>query len=196
MNIFFLDRDIRRAARYHCDQHIVKMPLETAQILCAVLHRYGIDAPYKATHVNHPSVLWAGDSAAHYHWLCKFGRALCAEYTYRYGRLHKCEGVIESLLPNPPLPDGGCSDPPQALPEGYRGDDVIAAYRKYYRADKAVFAGKGPAKWTRRRRPSFMNMAASALSDLSAKSARTLPAGRKKWPRPNIPDDADRGDIN
>lgn len=156
MNIFFFDRDLHRAARYHCDQHIVKMPLETAQILCAVLHRYGIDAPYKATYAKHPSVLWAGDSAAHFHWLRKFGLALCAEYTFRYRRRHNCEGVIESLPPDPPLPDQGWSDPPQAMPEGYRGDDAVIAYRKYYRADKAVFAGKGPAKWTGRRVPPFM----------------------------------------
>jgi len=159
VNIFFLDRDMGRAARYHCDQHIVKMPLETAQILCSVLHRYGIDAPYMATHAKHPSVLWAGDSAAHYRWLREFGKALCGEYTVRYGRRHKCEDVIDSLPADPPLPNRGWSDPPQAMPEEYRGEDAVAAYRRYYRADKAVFAGKGPARWTGRRVPPFMKMA-------------------------------------
>lgn len=162
MNIFFLDRDIHRAARYHCDQHIVKMPLESAQILCTVLHRYGIDAPYKATHAKHPSVLWAGDSAAHYHWLRKFGTALCGEYSFRYGRRHKCEDVIGSLPRDPSLPDHGWTDPPQALPDIYRVDDVVTAYRSYYRAEKAVFAGKGPARWSGRRVPPFMK------GDLSA----------------------------
>ena len=161
MNIFYLDRDINRAAQFHCDQHIVKMPLESAQILCAVLHRYGMDAPYKATHAKHPSVLWAGDSVAHFQWLYDFGIALCVEYTYRYGRQHKCEGVIGSLPTMPSLPDLGWSDPPQAVPEDYRGDDVVAAYRAYYRGEKAVFAGKGVAKWTNRDVPSFMAIQAT-----------------------------------
>jgi hypothetical protein len=55
MNIFFLDTDPEAAAVMQCDKHIVKMPLETAQMLCAVYHRYGEPAPYKLTHANHPS---------------------------------------------------------------------------------------------------------------------------------------------
>lgn len=151
---------MRRAARYHCDQHIVKMPLETAQILCAALHRHGIAAPYKATHAKHPSVIWAGDSAAHFAWLRDFGLALCSEYSFRYGRRHKCQDVIESLPEDPPIPDKGWTDPPQAMPEEYRDDDAVTAYRRYYRGDKAQFAGKGPAKWSKRRAPSFMKKVA------------------------------------
>ena len=156
MNIFFLDRDIDRAARYHCDQHIVKMPLETAQILCTALHRYGIAAPYRPTHAKHPSVLWAGDSAAHFKWLRRFGKALCAEYSVRYGRRHKCEDVIDSLPDDLPMPDAGWTDPPQVMPDTYKGDDAVAAYRAFYRGDKASFAGKGPAKWSGRQVPGFM----------------------------------------
>ena len=147
---------MRRAARYHCDQHIVKMPLETAQILCTALHRYGVEAPYRPTHVKHPSVLWAGDSADHFRWLVRFGKALCAEYTFRYGRRHKSEDVLDHMPDNLPMPDTGWTDPPQAMPDIYKGDDAVAAYRAFYRGDKAVFAGKGAAKWTRRRVPKFM----------------------------------------
>lgn len=156
MNIFFLDRDIECAARYHSDQHIVKMPLESAQILCTVVRRYGGEAPYKATHAKHPSVIWTGDSAPHFAWLCKFGTALCREYSFRYGRRHKCEDVIEQLPRDLAMPDAGWVDPPQAVPEIYQGDDVVAAYRAYYRGDKASFAGKGAAKWSRRDVPPFM----------------------------------------
>ena len=40
MNIFYLDSDIERVVQFHCDSHVVKMCLETAQILCTALHRY------------------------------------------------------------------------------------------------------------------------------------------------------------
>lgn len=151
MNIFYLDRDIGRAARYHCDRHAVKMPLETAQILCAVRNRYGVPAPYRLTHGKHPSVLWAGDGRAHFDWLARFGKALCAEYTWRYGRRHASEDVIDAVSAPPDMPGIDWCDPPQAMPDAYKQADTVAAYRAFYRAEKAGFA-----KWTRRRVPAFM----------------------------------------
>ena len=38
MNIFFLDWDTEKCAKYHCDKHVVKMILETAQLLCGAPH--------------------------------------------------------------------------------------------------------------------------------------------------------------
>ena len=80
MNIFYLDPDPEVAVRYHCDQHVWKMPLEYVQILCTALHRYGLEAPYKPTHAKHPSVLWAGDNLAQWQWLRDFAGLLFAEY--------------------------------------------------------------------------------------------------------------------
>lgn len=159
MNIFYLDRDIDRAARFHCDKHIVKMPLETAQILCTALHRHGIAAPYLPTHAKHPSVLWAGDSLDHYRWLVRFGKALCAEYTRRYGRRHGSESVIDALPDTPPIPTAGWTDPPQAMPDGCKRADAVEAYRAFYRAEKADFA-----KWTGRRVPAFMKAGPEAAN--------------------------------
>lgn len=156
MNVFFLDRDPATAARLHSDQHVVKMVLETAQILCAVLHRYGIASPYRPTHARHPSVLWTGDSLAHWHWVRRLGLELGLEYTFRRDRVHASAEVIAGLPESPPIPDRGWVDPPLAMPDSYRGDDAVAAYRSYYRAEKAVFPGKGPATWGRRGRPDFM----------------------------------------
>lgn len=68
MNIFFLDRDIRRGVRHHSDRHVVKMALEMAPSLCSALWRHGVAAPYRQTHPNHPSVLWTGDSLSHHCW--------------------------------------------------------------------------------------------------------------------------------
>jgi len=151
MNIFYLDRDIDYAVRYHCDSHAVKMSLETAQIRCTALHRIGEPAPYKSTHAKHPSVLWCGDGLAHYQWLIRFGRALCAEYTYRYGRHHASEAVIDTLPDTPPLPDTGWTDPPQAMPDEFKRPDPVDGYRAFYVGEKAHFA-----KWMERPVPFFM----------------------------------------
>ena len=156
VNIFFLDRDPGTAARLHSDQHVVKMVLETAQILCAVLFRHGIAAPYKPTHARHPCVLWTGDSLSHWRWVRRLGLELGAEYTYRRDRVHASAAVIAALPESPAIPDLGWRDPPQAMPDAYRGADAVAAYRAYYAAEKSHFAGKGPATWTRRPRPAFM----------------------------------------
>lgn len=156
MNIFFLDRNPFLAAAYHSDVHVVKMPLEAAQMLCTVLHRIGLTAPYRPVHHRHPCVLWAAASLHHFRWLKYFGGVLCNEYEYRRGRRHACQDVLEGMPALPPLPDAGWSDPPQAMPEPYRRSDPVAAYRAYYAAEKASFAGKGPACWTGRPVPAFM----------------------------------------
>lgn len=70
MNIFVLDYTPQKAAEYHCDKHVVKMILESAQILCAVHHKNGdSNVPYKLTHKNHPCTIWAGESRSNYLWL-------------------------------------------------------------------------------------------------------------------------------
>ena len=37
MNLFYLDEDLDKCAEYHVDKHIVKMPLEVAQIMCTTI---------------------------------------------------------------------------------------------------------------------------------------------------------------
>ena len=156
MNIFFLDRDPTLAAQSHSDQHVVKMVLETAQILCAALHRYGIAAAYKPTHSRHPCVLWAGDSLAHWQWVRRLGLALGEEYTFRRNRRHASATVIAGLSETPDIPDTGWNDPPQVMPDVFINHDPVVAYRAYYAAEKNHFAGKGYASWTSRARPTFM----------------------------------------
>jgi len=151
MNLFFLDREIDNAVKYHCDKHVVKMCLETAQLLCTSLDRYGMVGPYKPTHKRHPTALWTGDSIDHYLWLRVFGLTLCREYTWRYRKVHASANVIETLPVDPPFPDAGWKDPPQAMPEKFKGDDPVGAYRRFYKAEKSRFA-----LWTRRPIPKFM----------------------------------------
>ena len=84
-----------------CDAHVVKMPLELTQMLYAVwdgeTHPSWTLPSYKVTHRNHPMTRWAGSCVAAYKWMLEHGRALCVEYTERYGKQHKCELHIEQL---------------------------------------------------------------------------------------------------
>jgi hypothetical protein len=149
MNIFYLHKKPRECARMHCDKHVVKMILETAQILCTCHWINNSKAPYKPTHKKHPCVLWANKSLKNYKWLCKLGIELCKEYTHRYGKVHKSQKIIEWCSVNiPNIPNNKFSEPFQAMPEKYRKKESIKAYRKYYNEEKLKFA-----KWTKRKKP-------------------------------------------
>ena len=74
MNIFILDEDPKKCAEYHNDKHVVKMILESAQLLCGVHHMVesGLDVPYGLSHKNHPCSIWARECIENYVWLCDF----------------------------------------------------------------------------------------------------------------------------
>ena len=69
MNIFILDYDVKKCAEYHVDKHVVKMILETAQLLCGAHWTTGGEAPYKLSHKNHPSAIWTRQDLNNYMWL-------------------------------------------------------------------------------------------------------------------------------
>lgn len=141
MNIFRLADDPYTAAMMQCDKHVVKMIVETAQILSTVYNRYGKEAHYKPTHAKHPSTLWAGDSTSNYRWLVSHGIGLCSEYTRRYHKRHKCQDIIEQLSEPPEgVPDDGYTTFPQCMPDQYKCDDPVVAYRSYYKGEKAYMA--------------------------------------------------------
>lgn len=150
MNIFILDRTIKKCARYHADQHVVKMILEETQILCTVLNENGATTPYRSTHVNHPCVVWAGESRSNWKWLQKLTLFLNEEYQYRYGATsdHRSAAIARDL-PLPAIPDRGLTEFVQVMPERYRiNGDPVQAYRDYYVGEKSGFA-----RWSRRRTP-------------------------------------------
>lgn len=154
MNIFVLDNNIERCARYHCDQHVVKMILEGAQILCTALTINGHTTPYKSAHQNHPCVLWTAESYDNFIWLHSLTFALNREYRYRYERKadHKSIAVIESLS-GMSYENHGLTPFVQAMPEQYRNTaNPVAAYRDYYRGEKLRFA-----RWTKRQPPRWIN---------------------------------------
>ena len=141
MNIFFLSANPRRCARWHCDKHVVKMILESAQLLSTVQSQYNIPTKYKPTHVNHPCTKWVAASKANYRWLLTHAKALCEEYTKRYNKIHACQELIDDPLSIvPDLPDIEITPFAQAMPDKYKNVDPVQAYRDYYIGEKSGFA--------------------------------------------------------
>ena len=182
MNIFYLSEDPRQAAEWMVDKHVVKMILETAQILSTV-HRvidgqevevtYKIPAKvvempfegttitkpakmrkkkvwvlednrndilYAATHINHPSTVWARQSVENYNWLVDHLFALGDEYTYRYGKRHATITKLGLTLQSPPfaLKEWDATLMPSCMPDECKiSTDPVMNYREYYRTSKA-----------------------------------------------------------
>ena len=147
MNIFILSDDPTEAAQAVIDKHAVKMPLETAQVLCTISHDLGTEAPYKPTHRKHPCVLWAAESLENWTWTLKHGLALCDEYSRRYGKRHASETVLHWLETSEGKPEARSLTPfAQAMPEAYKRTNAVDAYRAYYLGEKASIASwKAPA---------------------------------------------------
>jgi len=145
MNIFYLHKDPVEAAKLQYNKHVVKMILESAQMLCTAHHEImgdDADVPYKRAHVNHPSTIWARRSAQNYVWLYDHFVALAQEYKKRYGKDHlsytKCEPYLR-FLPGG-LPYTGFTQPPQAMPDEYKDECSLQAYWNYYINDKKHIA--------------------------------------------------------
>ena len=147
MNIFFLDPEPTKIAEYHIDKHCVKMVLEISQLLCTAHHLHPFEELpekfYKKTHHNHSSAIWARESIANYCYVCEIGLCLLAEYSYRYGKVHASDSVIQWCTDN--LPDIPAykpeysmgsrlvtSKPALAMPDRYKSECPIESYRNYY----------------------------------------------------------------
>jgi hypothetical protein len=165
MNIFVLDLDPKKCAQYHANKHVIKMILESAQLLCGVHHvtdqvptkyRPSTDqVPYKLSHKNHPCSIWVRECVENYVWLCDLGLELCKEYTYRYGKRHKSQDVIEWCLVNQPnlIENGDITKFALAMPDEYKVMDVVESYRNYYIGSK-----KDLCEWKNRPTPEwFLN---------------------------------------
>ena len=135
MNIFYIDPCPVKAAQMQCDKHIVKMVLESAQMLCAAHHVEGDgNVPYKLAHKNHPSTVWVRSNRKHYDWLYRHFQGLSEEYTERYGKVHlsweKCHMPL--LCAPSGIPDTDWSDPPQCMPDECKRDTALEGYTEYY----------------------------------------------------------------
>jgi hypothetical protein len=178
MNIFYLDKDPVQCARWMVDKHVVKMILESAQLL-STAHRIldgqetmgksktGRNAKrwilpddreqvvYTATHIHHPSAVWTRQSVENYTWLVDHFYALMDEYTYRYSKTHKCYGDLSYKLSSPPLnlKEFDMTLMPSAMADEYKiSEDPVVNYRNYYKLGK-----KDLHKWTNRKPPEWIN---------------------------------------
>jgi hypothetical protein len=154
MNIFVLSECPVEAAQMQCDKHVVKMVLESAQMLCIPWD----NAPYKKAHVGHPCSVWARRTTANYQWLLDHAYALADEYTFRYGKSHKSLQVIQwchgqfDKFPHI-IPSGNLLPFAQCMPDDCKHDDPVQAYKWYYASHKRHIA-----QWNKGRvRPAFMD---------------------------------------
>lgn len=177
MNLFACDIDPRVAARALCDQHVVKMVLETAQLLSTALELLDAypDGAYRPTHRHHPVTHWlAGDGvhayddahALRFWWTIEHGLALADEYHYRFDKDHKsrrvlllCAAAVADVLPTAPNPLDAtfafCG--PDDLAD-LADTDVPAAYRATLRRKYASWhrcPDRRAARYTRRAPPTW-----------------------------------------
>lgn len=169
MNIFFLDSDVKKCAEYHVDKHVVKMRLELAQLACTAHHILGTNPeiiPYKKTHQNHPSAIWARESLSNYIYILDLAFSLSQELRYRFGTENqKIWPVLEWLSGNnPKIKDIGLTCPKLAInweslgvnpfPKSENESDLdwaVKNYRLYYNLGK-----KDLHKWTKRESPNWI----------------------------------------
>ena len=157
MNRFIVDYHPDAIAKALCDQHVVKMPLEEAQMLCTSLWHHAPEYAeenelYKPVHQKHPCTLWAMETRANYVYAVKLYQAMLQEYTYRYGKNHGAGKHSMTILVGAALiPKGELTPHPQCF-SGH--DDLktdedypINAYRAFYVRDKGSFA-----RWNKNRK--------------------------------------------
>jgi hypothetical protein len=175
-----LDEQPEISAKMMCDKHVIKMILESCQLLSTAHHVLDGDVVVvdtgkrkyktsictrknicKATMINHPCTIWARETRANYLWLWKHAYSLCKEYTARYGKIHAMESMLMDGLFNPPsnIKKGKLTPFAQAMPEQYKDSNAVIAYRKYYINEKARFAkwknSSGP-EWFVQKQPELL----------------------------------------
>ena len=162
MNIFYFYDCPKKSAQAQPDKMLVKMPLETAQMLCTAHRELDGDdyadevGLYKRAYWNHPCTIWARAGVINYAWLYKHFLALGEEYKYRYGREHgSITKLKDALQPHPENidPNPSMTTVAQAMPEEYKDEDPIVAYRNYCINEKHY------AKWERgRSKPNWWSL--------------------------------------
>ena len=100
MNIFVVDSDPFIAAQSLCDAHVCKMIVESCQLLSTQDRLEGLTGGrYKATHVNHPCRKCLENRANRF-WLRLHLMGLLEEYTFRFGKTHKCQELFDRYWNN------------------------------------------------------------------------------------------------
>ena len=171
MNIFVLDEDPVKAARYLDDVRLPKMCVESAQMMASALRRHGATdeqmpltkagKPYRGGYKHHPCTVWAGDSRANFVWLALHAIEQCKEYTRRFDKEHACYGPINHMArmwKTAKFEENYMTPFAQAMPDEYKADDdVVKAYRSYYKSKEY---SKGGVRYIRADVPTWWEVTA------------------------------------
>ena len=185
MNIFVLHENASTAAQMMCDKHVVKMIVESGQMLSTAhrvldgieytelsknnrrIKRWKLESQsmekllYKASFVGHPCTQWVMQSDKNYLWLAKHALELCREYTRRYGKHHKADDMLSLIryrYPENIKKTNSITPFAQAMPDEYKTEDAVEAYRAYYLGEKTYFA-----KWQYSSTPLWFQEAVNAV---------------------------------
>ena len=162
VNLFYLDKDPKKCAKYYCDKHVSKIAIEIAQILSQVHHNIGTKTPpYKPCKVVGKTLkpyLWAMESKDNYLYCCNLAKELLKEYKFRYNKKeHKCDKPINWLLNN--IPDKIIK---KKLTK-FKLTENVAIYEKYFNnpvvASRYIYVDfkcKND-KWTKRGKPKWFD---------------------------------------
>ena len=182
MNIFILNENPVIAAQEQCDKHVVKMILESAQMLSTchrmldgsetrkpsksgkTMSKYWVlpdnnkeSVMYKAVHMNHPCTVWTRESHENYNWHYEHFVALCEEYTYRYGRVHATDAKLRTMLKelptNIPMIDQTQFKLAMEHEPQCKLPCPIESYQRYYETKQVNFK----MAWTKRQQPEWFN---------------------------------------
>ena len=159
VNRFIVADTPQEIAQALCDKHVVKMPLEEAQMLCTVVRQANPEYAdehelYRVAHAKHPCTLWAGQTRTNYMYAFRLWNHMCLEYTYRYGRRHASERFIDALREGAKyVPAGDPTAHPECFSEYTHlktGDDwPVESYRKFYMTKQHKF----DMVWSKRNKP-------------------------------------------
>jgi hypothetical protein len=148
VNIFAIEGDLNTgkidwiaSGKSQDNYRVVKMILESCQILSTVLNEQGVDAPYRSFNPKHPSCLWAAESAQNFRDLVTHCASMIDEYEERFGKTHKCKAVLKKivqLFDASRFPQEESTPLRQAIPEHMKHDNPVIAYRKFYASKPRV----------------------------------------------------------
>ncbi|QDP64067.1 MAG: hypothetical protein Tp1100DCM51572_64 [Prokaryotic dsDNA virus sp.] len=162
MNIFALSDCPIEAAKMVCDKHLPKMIVESAQMMASALRFHGATdkdmpltlhgTPYKGGYPHHPCTRWTQENKANFLWLARHAFTLAQQFDYRYGHKHACLWPLTHMasMADEYLPEGDRTPFAQAMPEEYKDEDAVKAYREYYHTKtfaKWVGPRKTPSWW-------------------------------------------------
>jgi hypothetical protein len=169
MNIFTLSPSYspQESARMHCDQHLHKMILESAQMLSTAFHMRGFKSSwiYKPSYPKHPCTLWVSSSNHHILWLCELAEEL-ENIRQELGHpFHSSSDVIkytkEYIQEDFPMASSHLAETfPFAGPAHLSLNQTLSVpekYQRYYKYKHAAWLDKGlKMSYKDRPIPSFM----------------------------------------